>query len=119
MEEKTFDHRAIGCLALERYSQQVFQSGCYNQLSHQCVRESPWKYKTLYVIEFFWKIRFISLLAVLGLCCCPDFSLDSVRRAYSPVVMHELLTAVASLVVECCLQGCKSFSSCGARAQQL
>ena len=103
MEEKSFGHRVIECLALGRYSQQVFQSGCYNQLTYQCVRESQQKYKILYVTEFFLKILFISLLAVLGLCCCADFSVVAARRAYSPAVMCELLIAVVSLVVECCL----------------
>ena len=40
------------------------------------------------------------LLAVLGLCCCLDFSLVARNRASSLGVVHRLLIAVASLVAE-------------------
>ena len=37
---------------------------------------------------------------MLGLCCCMGFSLVAVSRVYSLGAVHELLTAVASLVAE-------------------
>ena len=43
-------------------------------------------------------------LAVLGLHCCAVFSLVSASRGYSLIVACGLLVAVASLVVEHCLQ---------------
>ena len=43
-------------------------------------------------------------LAVLGLCCCVGFSLVASSEGYSPVVVCECLTVVASLVVELGLQ---------------
>ena len=39
-------------------------------------------------------------LAVLGLCCCVDFSQVAASGGYSLVAVRELLTAVASFVVE-------------------
>ena len=39
-------------------------------------------------------------LAVLDLCCYAGFSLVVESRGYSLVAVHELLIAVASLVVE-------------------
>ena len=36
--------------------------------------------------------------AVLGLLCCPGFSLVVASGGYSPVAVHGLLIAVASLV---------------------
>ena len=39
-------------------------------------------------------------LDVLGLHCCTGFSLVAVSKGYTPVVVHGLLTAMASLVVE-------------------
>ena len=39
-------------------------------------------------------------LAVLGLCCCSDFSPAVESGDYSPVAVHRLLIAVASLVAE-------------------
>ena len=58
-----------------------------------------------YDLEFFCSslLNFIFiylLLAVLGLCCSEGFSLVEVSGVYSPVVLHGLLTVVASLVVE-------------------
>ena len=88
----------------------------------------PWK-KILFMF-LFW--------AVLGLCCCTEFSRVAASRGYSPAVMSGLLIAVASLVAEHGLQGasasaaaahglsnCSSqtlehrFNSCGAGAQSL
>ena len=43
-------------------------------------------------------IYFNLLLAVLGLCCCVDFSLVVVSGGYSLVVVWELLIAVAFVV---------------------
>ena len=58
--------------------------------------------------------RFLSLLlAVLGLCCCPGFSLGATL-----VVVCGLLIAVASLAVEQTL-GCAGFNTCGLLVQQL
>ena len=45
---------------------------------------------------FFW--------AVLGLCCCADFSLVAVSRAYSLVVVCGLLISMVSQAVEHGLQ---------------
>ena len=45
-----------------------------------------------------------SLLAVLGLQCCPGSSLVTESSGYSPVSAHGLLTAEASLVTERRLQ---------------
>ena len=39
-------------------------------------------------------------LAVLGLCCCTDFSLVVASGSYSLVVVHKPLIVVASLVAE-------------------
>ena len=50
--------------------------------------------------------------AVLGLCCCTAFSLISVRRHCSLVVLYGLLIAVASLVAERWLLGWADLSSC-------
>ena len=45
-------------------------------------------------------LNFIFVLAVLGLRCCSDFSLVAASRGDSLVVLHKLLTVVASLLVE-------------------
>ena len=37
---------------------------------------------------------------MLGLCCCEGVSLAAVSRGYSLVVVHGLLTVVASFAVE-------------------
>ena len=37
-------------------------------------------------------------MVVLGLCCCPDFSLFAASRGYSLSAVHRLLIAVASLL---------------------
>ena len=42
---------------------------------------------------------------MLGLHCYTDFSLVAENRGYSPVVMHGLLTVMASPVVEHRLEG--------------
>ena len=39
-------------------------------------------------------------MAVLDLSCCKSFSLVGANRVYSLVLVHGLLTAVASLVAE-------------------
>ena len=62
-------------------------------MDHQGI---PWK--TLY---FFFKTNVIYLfLAVLGLCCCMGFSPVAAIEGYSLAVVHRLLIAVTSLVVE-------------------
>ena len=82
---------------------------------HGCLEESPETSKleiSLYHIliskvisfyfffffELFLKNTFLNLfLAVLGLHCCARFSLAVVSRAYFPVAVRRLLSAVASL----------------------
>ena len=44
-------------------------------------------------------------LALLDLLCCVDFALVEASRAFSPVIMHRLLIAMASPVAEHRLQG--------------
>ena len=50
-------------------------------------------------------ILFISVLAVLGLCCCEDCSLSVASQGYSPAVVPELLVAVTSLLADHRLPG--------------
>ena len=45
-------------------------------------------------------ILFISFLAVLGLCCCEDFSLSVANQGYSLAAVHELLIVVTFLPVD-------------------
>ena len=45
---------------------------------------------------------------MLGVCCCPGFSLVAVSGGYSLVAVHGLLIAVASLVPEHGLSGAPS-----------
>ena len=45
------------------------------------------------------------LLAVLGLCCCMDFSLVEASGGYSVVAVWGFLRAMASLVAGCELWG--------------
>ena len=52
------------------------------------------------VFSFSLKKNNYLFLAMLGLCCCSDFSLAVESRGYSPVAVHRLLIAVASLVAE-------------------
>ena len=47
-----------------------------------------------------FKIIFIYLLSVLGLCCSKGFSLLVASQGYSLVAVHELITTVPSLVME-------------------
>ena len=54
-------------------------------------------------------------LAVLGLRCCVGFPLVAVSGGCSPVVVHGLLTAVASLVGRTGSRAC-GLSSCGSQA---
>ena len=49
---------------------------------------------------FFFSFSFTYFFAVLGLCCCMDFSLAAASRGYPPAAVHRLLTAVASLVAD-------------------
>ena len=52
-------------------------------------------------IVFFFFLMFIYLyLAVWGLCCFMGYPLVAMSGGYSPVVVHELLVVVASLIVE-------------------
>ena len=46
------------------------------------------------------KIYFYLVLGVLGLCCCSDFAVVAASGSYSLVALHELLTVVASFLVE-------------------
>ena len=45
------------------------------------------------------KLKKIFFVAVLGVCCCPGFSLVARSGGYSVVVMCRLLIVVASLLV--------------------
>ena len=45
-------------------------------------------------------LKKIFILAMLGLRCCSSFSLVAASGGHSLVVVHNLLTAVASLVEE-------------------
>ena len=63
--------------------------------------------------QFFSKIIFSFIVAVLGLRCYAGFSLVTASGGYSPGVTHGLLIVVASLVVE------HRLSSCGTCAQWL
>ena len=63
------------------------------------------------------------LLTVLGLCCCEGFPLVVASRGCSFVVVHGILTAVASFTVVLRLQGRRALvvvahglSSCGSWA---
>ena len=47
--------------------------------------------------EGFPVITVVLFFAVLGLLCCPGFSLVVTSGGYSPVAVHGLLIAVASL----------------------
>ena len=49
---------------------------------------------------FFFSFSFTYFFAVLGLCCCMDFSLAAASRGYPPAAVHRLLTVVASLVAD-------------------
>ena len=55
-------------------------------------------YVLLNVIKIFFKIYLF--LAVLGPRCCMSFSLVSMSRGYSPVVVLRLLIVMTSLVAE-------------------
>ena len=63
-------------------------------------------------------------MAVLGLCCCMDFTLVEVSGSCSLVGVRRLLIAVAFLVAEHMLSGkwasvavAYALSSCGPRVQ--
>ena len=56
-------------------------------------------------------------MAGLGLCCCTAFSLVAASGGYPLVGMHELLIAVAFLVVSTGPR-CTGLSSCSLWAQQ-
>ena len=62
----------------------------------------------MYNTVFLNIISLILILALLGLCCCMSISLVAVSRGYSPVVVHELLIVVASLVAEHELSGARA-----------
>ena len=65
-------------------------------------------------------------MAVLGLCCCPSFSLTAVSGGYSLVAVQELLIEVASrcrawallLVAQASGAGAHGLSSCSSQALQ-
>ena len=54
-------------------------------------------------------------LAVLGLCCCADFSLVAAIRGYSLVAVRRLLIAMVSFDVELSFRA-QGFSSCNSWA---
>ena len=56
----------------------------------------------LIILQLFKEIFYFIylLLAVLGLCCCTDFSLVVASRGYSLVAVHGFLIVEASLDVE-------------------
>ena len=58
------------------------------------------KYLQLHVHSSIFKNNFYLLLALLGLCHCVDFSLVSISRDWSLVVVLGLLIPVVSLVTE-------------------
>ena len=49
-------------------------------------------------------------MAALGLHCCAGFSLVAESGGYSPVVVHGLLIALASLVAEQGLTSCDAWA---------
>ena len=49
-------------------------------------------------------------MAALGLRCCVGFSLVAESEGYSPVVVHGLLIALASLVAEKGLTNCSAWA---------
>ena len=61
---------------------------------------SPWGHKEPDMTE--------RLSNYAGLCCCADSSLVMVKGGCSPVAVHRLLMAVASLAVEHRLQGTRA-----------
>ena len=64
----------------------------------------------------FLKHKFIHLfMAVLGLCCCVVLSLVVAGTGCSPVAVHGLLMAVASLLAEHRSLGRTGFSGCGSQ----
>ena len=70
--------------------------------------ESWFHYQGLNPSSLHWKVGFwfFIFLAVLGLCCCVDFSLVAVSRGCSLGAVHGLFTVVASPVVEQGLPSC-------------
>ena len=54
----------------------------------------------IHEVRFLKYIFVYLLLSVLSIHCCADLSLVAVSGGYSPVVLHGLLIAVASRVVE-------------------
>ena len=52
------------------------------------------------LINLIYNFILFIYLAVLGLHCCVDFSLVVASNSYCLVVVHELLIAVASFVVD-------------------
>ena len=59
------------------------------------LRNSPLYKDVLHFLK-----KFYLFIAVLGLRCCLGFSLGAAGGGYSLVVVHRLLTEVASLVAE-------------------
>ena len=62
----------------------------------------------IHEVRFLKYIFVYLLLSVLSIHCCADLSLVVVSGGYSPVVLHGLLIAVASLVVERGLWGVRA-----------
>ena len=60
----------------------------------------------------------LSILTLLGLCCCQGFSLVAMSRDFSLVLVHGLLIMVASLAPDR-TSGHTSFRRCNTPAQWL
>ena len=70
----------------------------------------------LFTLSLLFKRLFLFFLALLGLCRFADFSLVAISLVVSLVVVHELLIAVASLLVKHRLSGPHGLSSCRSQA---
>ena len=64
------------------------------------IKQTKFLFPRNFPVELFFKNFTYLFLAVLGLRCCVGFSLVAVSASYSLVVVHGLLIAVASLLVE-------------------
>ena len=87
-------------------------------LKRVCPWTSPFSHLDIIYSLSFLNVYFYFLffLAWLGLCRFADFSLVAVSLVVSLVVVHELLIAVASLLVKHRLLGPHGLSSCRSQA---
>ena len=97
------------CNALHTF-QRIMLKG-KNSVSNDCILCD-----TNYIIFFFFKFMYL-FLAVLGLRSCSGFFLVAESRGYSSVVVHSLLTAAASLVVDHGLQSLQALVAAAPRLQ--